>query len=69
MTDKAIIAKSNNLKTKIVKTSKAEIVLTERKKDESNLKAKENIDIKALKRIIRNWRINSKIEFQKIIKI
>lgn len=43
MTDKVIIAKDNDLKAKTIETSKVEIITTDRKKEESNLKPKENI--------------------------
>ena len=47
MIEKSLISKENDLKTKTEERSKTEIISTERKKDESNLKPKENIAIES----------------------
>jgi len=46
--DKAILSQSNTIETKIVKTSKLESEFVERKKDESNIQSKENIEVGTL---------------------
>jgi len=48
ITDKSIIPQSKNLETKVIVTSKPEIVVTERKKEEINIKPKENIEVSNL---------------------
>jgi hypothetical protein len=47
MIEKSLISKENDLKTKTEERPKTEIISTERKKDESNLKPKENIALES----------------------